>query len=229
MTLVFHSEVAVLYTEPWERQTMKDLVCRSFAYELQKKILIEPIFINLWDSLVLVPANRSARSSVKFGNQAIVTVSPEASTSPTLNSLPSTNTYREWPKPPWTLPGLTQSGFIAFEYYGRRLPPSPSTISSIHYSVNDLYHALFYSFKPQIQDYFRGVAHLHVELEPTAPATREQILEVFFWLRIVVDQYRQAPTEVKGAVLFAQGEIRAHFALTFPGVKDAVQEGIGEE
>lgn len=131
---------------------------------------------------------------------------------------PSTPLLRSWPKAPWSLPSH-QDGHIEIEFYGRHLPYTIETELLIYQSVSDIDLLLHQSFDPARQVYLAGVAEFNLRLEARSPATKEEVLEMFWWMRMLVGRYRDSPTEVKGGVLFVGGEVRCFFGLMFPGIK----------
>ncbi|KAL8722269.1 MAG: hypothetical protein Q9225_001216 [Loekoesia sp. 1 TL-2023] len=123
-----------------------------------------------------------------------------------------------WPHAPWSFTEHLRDGSIEFEFYGRRLADTAQTRRLIDQSVSDLYQDLSRSFDPRRQTYDWGVAKFHINLEPRSPATKSEVLEMFFWMVILVGRYKESPTEIKGAILFIHREVKAHFSLTFPGI-----------
>lgn len=87
-------------------------------------------------------------------------------------------------------------------------------------SVNEISRLLSSAFDPQRQVYRSGVAEFRVRLEQRSPATEAEVLEIFWWISILVVRYRESPTEIEGAILFVGGEIRAYWALLFPGIRE---------
>lgn len=169
-------------------------------------VLVMSITMRTAFSLVLPQALSVAHSNLTLP----ITVPPD--------TIAASALLGNWPHAPWSFTGHLRDGSIEFEFYGRRLADTAQTRRHIDQSVSDIYQHLSQSFDPRRQTYSSGVAKLNIELEPRSPATKSEVLEMFFWMVILVGRYRDSPTEIKGAILFIHGEIRAHFSLTFPGI-----------
>lgn len=150
----------------------------------------------------------SIPSTIQYNNTSPIVISSTAANPALLG---------DWPKNPWSFTEL-RDGSIDFKLYGRHLADTAENRNLIDESVSGIYHGLSHSFEPRSRIYTQGVARFQLQLDPIDPPSKSVIMEMFFWLVILVERYRESPTEIDGAILLVHDEFKAYFSLTFPGI-----------